>query len=113
MSAAKRSQEAKWSRKDARKPSLLQGMAGTPEADRTQQTTWRDVDWAMWSAFLVRFTEMGGAVLMGKSRDGNVLNVTLMHEGESVKRWFKYEDVLNGGLEALVNEVYAQLPDKP
>lgn len=61
--------------------------AGLSEDVATGNVTWSDVDGRILKAALVAITEDGCAIILGKTKDGGALSITLLGPGQPVKRW--------------------------
>jgi|SRR6185369_6937882 len=108
MSGIKRQMDRKMN-KPGKRPSLLDGLGGAGGGGPEEVASWEDADWSQIARFVIDFTEAGGAVMLGKSRDGFALNLMLLHEGQRVTRWFKLSDLAEGKLDVFLTEVRQHL----
>ena len=108
MSGIKRQIDRKMN-KPSKRQSMLSGLGGAGGSEPGDAAGWGDVDWPQLIAFVVDFTEAGGAVMLGKSRDGFALNLMLLHEGERVAKWFKAAELADGALDLFLSQVRQHL----
>lgn len=78
---------------------------------RRTESHWGDVDPAWVAAFVVLLTEAGGAVMFGRSRDGAVLSVRVLMDGDAVTLWLDSGDETEVQLAALYEQLKVRLGD--
>ena len=86
---------------------LLERLGGTAEEFSKEQAHWSMVDCEIIREFLSWWVDKGGALILGRSRDGFSLNITLLEGGMKKTYWFPKSEVMDDEIWALFQELKA------
>lgn len=73
--------------------------SNTPKAD------WSQVDATLVHSAVIATTYLGGAILIGVSKDGYVFNVSIFRDGDKQTYWFRPDDQGLADLEELLGNL--------